>query len=109
MSIVTAISKINEEINNNPGNGMFQAVGEYLIDTITDSSAACILQKDKTLDGACQAMRKEAEKKKTGNYAVLSDAEGFAIVNNYFGISKESHKKPSFSSKPQTIDLMDLI
>ena len=31
-------------------------------------------------------MRKEAQKKKVGNCAVLTDAEGFAIVLKYCGI-----------------------
>ena len=49
---------------------------------------------DKTLSGAIERMRAEASKHKKGNTAVLSDAEGYEIMDKYFGfdaVKKENH------------------
>jgi hypothetical protein len=45
-----------------------------------------ILAADKTILKSLDEMKKAAEKKKVGNMAVLTDAEGFSVVFKYFGI-----------------------
>lgn len=50
------------------------------------SAAEKIIVKEKSIKGSIAEMRKEAEKQKVGNVAVLSDAEGFAAVLKYYGI-----------------------
>jgi hypothetical protein len=82
-----AIEKLNDEIqkNNNP---YVQVVGQFLIGHINanSSSAEKILADNKTIIGSLDEMRKEAEKVKVNNCAVLTDQQGFAIVLEYFGI-----------------------
>jgi hypothetical protein len=82
-----AIEKLIDEIqkNNNP---YVQVIGRFLIDHVNanSSSAEKILANDKTIIGSLDEMRKEAEKVKVNNCAVLTDQQGFAIVLEYFGI-----------------------
>jgi hypothetical protein len=89
-----AIKKINEEIKkeNNP---YVKVIGEYLLEVIRNNEHAAekILDKDKTIMKSLDAMRKEAEKNKIGNMAMISDEEGFAIVLKYFAIKKEENKE----------------
>ena len=74
---------------------------------------------DKTLKGALGAMRREAEKVKKGNCAVISDAEGLRIALAYLygagaakdaaGIGGESAKPPADEWAALDLDaLMDL-
>ncbi len=49
---------------------------------------------DKTLAGAIDKMRTVASKHKVGNAAVLSDEEGYAIMDQYFGFDAAKKKKP---------------
>lgn len=117
--IVNAITKLTEEVNA-ASNPMYQVISEYLVDTMTEDSARKILTEGKTIAGAVSAMQAAAEKKRVGNCGVLSDNEGFRIVEEYFEISTTSsqpentlYQRPASStgkpSQPKTIDLMDLI
>lgn len=89
-----AIKKINDEIEkeNNP---YVKVIGEYLLGVIrnNESAAEKIMDKDKSIMKSLDAMRKEAEKVKVGNMAILSDEEGFKVVLKYFGINKEENKE----------------
>lgn len=80
-----AIAKLRAEISgsNNPA---VKVIGEFLLQHLEQNpdDAGSVLQTDKTIAKSLEAMRKVAEKKKVGNMAVLSDAEGFAIVLNYY-------------------------
>lgn len=83
-----AIAKIKGEMEQNSSNPYIQVVGNFLAGHITENpgDAERILAEDKTISKSLSAMRSEAEKKKVGNCAVLTDAEGFAVVLKYFGI-----------------------
>ncbi|GAB6169674.1 hypothetical protein JCM1393_21340 [Clostridium carnis] len=89
-----AIKKINDEIEkeNNP---YVKIIGEYLLSVIENNEDAAekILEKDKTIMKSLESMRKEAEKNKVGNMAMISDEEGFAIVLKYFEIKKAKKEK----------------
>lgn len=82
------IDRLRIEMEQNKADQYVQEVGQYLLDHLkanprdTEKIAA-----DKTIKGSLAEMRKEAEKKKVGNMAVLTPQEGFSIVLAYFGIT----------------------
>lgn len=43
-----------------------------------------------TITGAIDAMKAEAQKNQSGGCGVLSDKEGYRVVDEYFGFTKES-------------------
>ncbi|WLR54855.1 hypothetical protein LC048_21045 [Mesobacillus subterraneus] len=85
---IKAIEKIQGEMNSNSNNPYIQVVGNFLLHHLDGDQGAAekILAEDKTIAKSLEAMRRAAEKKKVGNMAVLTDAEGFAVVLKYFGI-----------------------
>ena len=96
-----AISKLKSEMNQNADNSYIQVVGEFLLNHLkaNPESAEKIMAPDKTIGKSLDEMRKVAEKKKVGNCAVLTDAEGFAVVLKYFGIEPLGNV-PAASPKP---------
>lgn len=91
--ISEAIKKINDEMEKEK-NPYVKVIGEYLLGVIRNNEGAAesVLDKEKTIMNSLEAMRKEAEKVKVGNMAILSDEEGFSIVLKYFEIKKEENK-----------------
>jgi hypothetical protein len=85
-----ALEKISDEMSQNTNNSYVQAVGDFLTSFLMANPqyAEIVLTAGKTISRSMDAMRTEASKKKSGNCAVLSDAEGFAIVLKYFGIGE---------------------
>ncbi|MCW2277752.1 Cas9 inhibitor AcrIIA9 family protein [Heliophilum fasciatum] len=83
-----AIKKIQSEMQKNSNHPYVQVIGTFLHQYLETNPAAAerIMAADKTIIKSLDAMRKEAEKKKVGSCAVLTDAEGFGIVLSYFGI-----------------------
>ncbi|WP_152658277.1 hypothetical protein [Oceanobacillus sp. CFH 90083] len=81
------MKKLQDEMKkeNNP---YVTLIGNYLLDHLKENPADAkkLEEKDKSIKGSLDAMRKVAEKKKVGNMAMLTDAEGFAVVCDYFGI-----------------------
>lgn len=92
-----AIDKITSEVNSNKGDHI-QVLGEYLIDTLTEDSAAKIMQEDKTLAGAYSEITSKAQKQKTGNSAMIKDVTVYAWLNEYYGIDDISAAKASIRS-----------
>lgn len=84
-----AVEKIRDEMVAKTKDTYIQVVGDMLLHQLTVNPAAAdkIMAKDKTIAGSLDAMRKVAEGKKSGSCAVLTDAEGFAVVLEYFGIN----------------------
>ncbi|KKX56360.1 Cas9 inhibitor AcrIIA9 family protein [Brevibacillus borstelensis] len=93
-----AIAKIKAEIDRNKSNPYIKVVGDFLLGHLeTDPEAAeKIMAADKTIAKSLDAMKAEAKKKQQNGMAMLTDAEGFAIVLKYFGIKG----KPVVSSSP---------
>ena len=87
-----AVSKVRAEMTANKTNQYIQVVGEFLIQHLTarPEDAEKVLNPDKTIAKSLGEMRKEAEKKKVGNCAVLTPSEGFNFVLKYFGIKGKS-------------------
>jgi len=92
-----AIEKIQSEMTKDNTNSYIQAVGEFLLQHLAENpqDAERILTKDKTIEKSLEEMRKVAQKKKSGNCAVLTDQEGFAVVLKYFGIERKAAPTPS--------------
>lgn len=82
-----AIAKLEAEMKKN--DTYTQVIGKFLTEFLKQRPdvADKLLVVDKSIAGSLQAMRIEAEKRKVGNCAVLTDEEGFAIVLGYFGIT----------------------
>lgn len=112
-----AIEKINAEINASNNDPFIKVVGEFLLSHLESNpgDAEKILTADKTIKNSLEAMKKVAEKKKVGNMAVLTDAEGFKVVLEYFGIKGLASAAPVTSSaKPKAdsgfdVNLDDLL
>ncbi|WLR54306.1 hypothetical protein LC048_17930 [Mesobacillus subterraneus] len=97
-----ANAKLKGEMTTNNKNPYIQVVGNFLLQHLESHPAGAgkILAEDRTIAKSIEAMRKAAEKKKIGNMAVLTDAEGFAVVLEYFGIDGQPVKveAPAVSS-----------
>lgn len=85
--MVEAMNLLKKEMEKDKSSYV-QVVGQLLLRFLeaNPSAAVKIIVKDKTIKGSIAEMRKEAEKQKVGNVAVLSDAEGFTAVLRYYGI-----------------------
>lgn len=83
-----AVDKLRAEMTDGNNNPYIQVVGAFLLQQLGASPGAAekVMDQDKTILKSLEAMRKEAEKKKVGNCAVLTDQEGFDIVLKYFEI-----------------------
>lgn len=87
---MTAIEKINAEMQKDPSNRNLEIIGHYLIDRAADPAVAVkLLEEDKTLKGAFNLVTEKARAQKSGNCAVLSEGEVFGEVDKYFGLPKD--------------------
>ena len=86
----TAMDKIRDEMAKSKDKYV-QVVGEYLTDYLLShpEAEAALMEKGKSIKGSLETVRKEAEKVKTGNMAILDDRTVFGIVLNYFGLKSE--------------------
>lgn len=82
-----AMEKLTAEMAQNEMNPYVQVVGQHLIAYLeeTPEHASEILSEGKTILKSLDVMRRYAETKRVGNVTVLTDAEGFAVVLQYFG------------------------
>lgn len=97
-----AIAKLTAEMEANQNNSYIQAVGNFLIQHLQQrpEEAQFFLAEDKTIGKSLDAMRKAAEKQKNGNFAMLTDAEGFEVVLEYFGVKAASVVLPPADQAP---------
>jgi hypothetical protein len=86
--LANAISKIKTEMDQNKNNSYIQVVGGFLLQHLErdPEAAGKIMAEGKTIAKSLDAMRDEASKKKVGNCAMFTPAEGFEIAMKYFGI-----------------------
>lgn len=85
-----AIEKLQTEANKKLSDRTIQNVCEYLIDYVQahPETASKIMTAGKTIAGSINAMRDAARKMVHGSgAAVISDADGYKIIRNYFGIT----------------------
>lgn len=85
---MSAIAKIQSEMDANKANGYVQVVGAFLLHHLESNpnDAGMIMADGKTILKSLDEMKKVAEKKKVGNCGVIDPQEGFAIVLKCFGI-----------------------
>jgi hypothetical protein len=97
-----AIEKIQSEMTKNNTNSYIQVVGGFLLQHLSENpqDAEKINAADKTIGKSLNEMEKAARKKKVGNYAVLTDQEGFEVVLKYFGIEGQPAPMPSATVMP---------
>lgn len=110
-----AKKKLQSEMDSSQNNSYVQVVGQFLLDYLQThpEDSKKILEENKTIAKSLDAMRKEAEKKKVGNCAVLTGQEVFPIILKYFGIdaTPETPTIITTPTQPSTnldIDLEDL-
>ena len=86
----SAMDKIRDEMAKSKNNYV-QVVGEYLTDYLLahPEAEAALMDRGKSIKGSLEAVRKEAEKVKQGNMAILDDRTVFGIVLGYFGLKSE--------------------
>lgn len=101
--ITKAIEKLTAESNRLNSNHS-QAIAEYLIDHITEDSAARIVHDSKSLEGCVRAISSKAKSKAVNNCAMISDQEVYSWVNEYYGIQKPEAKKNGLN-----LNLLDLL
>lgn len=84
-----AKKKLQAEMDASKSNTYLKCVGQFLLQYLDNNPGAAeqIMSKDKTLAKSLEEMKSEAKKKAVSGCAVLTDAEGFAIVLKYFGIT----------------------
>ena len=100
------IEKFDSECEQSPKNSILRVICEHMIDFLHEhDDAAEKIDSGKTLAGAVDAMRKEARKRSSGNCGVLTDAEGFEIVHNYFGVDAEHIHEAASRSTHSYVDL----
>ena len=99
-----ARKKIEAEMAKAAANAPLQHLGRLLLQHLRTNpgAAPAILTKDKTLAGALDKMRSEAQHHKTGNVGVLTDEEGLNIALNYFGVTATA---PATAAPRSTFDV----
>lgn len=87
-----AMEKIKSEMKGNENNPYVQVVGDYLIKHLESfpDNAHLLINPEKSILKSLDEMRKVAASKKTGNFAMLTPQEGFAVVLDYYGIEPTS-------------------
>lgn len=83
-----AVSKLNTEMNGSKDDSNIKVIGDFLIRHLETNpdDAEKIMAADKSIAKSLDVMKAEAKKKQRNGMAMLTDAEGFAIVLKYFGI-----------------------
>jgi hypothetical protein len=84
-----AIAKLRAEMEETKGNPYVQVIGNFLIQHIDANHEAAekIMTEGKSIAKSLEAMQAEAKKKQSGGMAMLTDAEGYAIVLKYYEIN----------------------
>lgn len=100
-----AVSKIKTEIDGSKNNPYIKVVGDFLLRHLEADPGAAekIMAADKTIAKSLDAMKAEAKKKQHNGMAMLTDAEGFAIVLKYYGIKGTVASSP-VAQTPLRID-----
>ena len=100
--------RLEKECEENINDRMKRVICNHVLEKLSDVPEDVLKEiadnDEMTLEGAIDRMRNAAQKKSTGNYGVLSDEEGYAIVDAYFGINCEAAEDSG-----ETVSLFDLI
>lgn len=101
----SAMDKIRDEMAKSKDKYV-EVVGEYLTDYLLAHPEAetALLDKDRSIADSLAAVRKEAEKVRTGNMAILDDRTVFGIVLGYFGLKSEPDVIKKAGDVPKTAE-----
>ena len=86
-----AIQKIEKEKCSGPVAELQQMIMCWI--AVDEKATGLIMTKNKNVKGAYAAMRKEAEKIKSGQSAVIDPPKAMAIVMEYYGMAKDDIQK----------------
>jgi hypothetical protein len=83
-----AVEKIKSEMERDKDDDYIHVIGKFLLQQLEANPkiAEKIVANDKTIAKSIDEMAREARKKAKNNRAMLTDAEGFAIVLRYYGV-----------------------
>lgn len=92
--IYKAIDKIKAEMEQKKDNSYIQAIGDYLLKQveINRDAAEKIVNENKSIETSFKEVEKVARKKAIGGGAVMSDAEVFKIVREYYSFEAVQDK-----------------
>lgn len=99
-SVIDALEKECKKNGNNP---MYETISNYIIEKCEANSQTLekvkkAIDEKKSISGAVSKMREAAKKRAVGGCGVLTDEEGYAIVEGFFGIKGEETKKAEIIS-----------
>ena len=102
-----AIAKLEKEIEGDKGSEYTQYVGKYIVEYLNEhpDRAEKILAEGKTLAGSMKHMEGVARKKKNRGAVVLTDAEGFKAVLEYYGIVEKEPLDTEKSKPKRKVDI----
>ena len=103
------IDKFEKECEKNPDDMMKRVICNHVVEKLQEAPEKHlknIIDSKLSISGAIGRMRDEARKQETGGYAVLSDEQGFAIIDKYFGLGTTADTQ---SPKQKTVSLFDMI
>lgn len=104
------INNFENECEKNPNDMMKRIICNRMVEklqTASDEILKNIIDSKLTISGSIERMKKEASKNKTGGYAVLTDEQGYKIIDEYFGLNTSSDTKVKEAQK--TVSLFDVI
>lgn len=84
-----AMERLRDEMAKQANHGGIAAIGEYFTQQLEmrPGIAGQLLERDKSLSGAYRELEKAARARAKGSgCVVISDREGFAIAEKYYGI-----------------------
>ncbi|WP_297634720.1 Cas9 inhibitor AcrIIA9 family protein [uncultured Clostridium sp.] len=91
-----AIKKIKEEMEKNKRDLFVLQTGNHILLQIETNAVAAkeIVEGKKSIEGALKYLRNEAKKraKTMDTCVIMTDAEGFGIINKYFGFEVIQHE-----------------
>ena len=104
-----ALDKLRDEMAKEAKNPGIQYLGQWLTRELERNAGAAekILAEGKTLKGAFDAIRKYAEKNRTGNFAFVPPEKGIDLAADYYGLGKQETQalgEPAKSSSSFDLD-----
>lgn len=105
-SFEDAHTKLIKEMNGHEKEPTYEKVLDYLMHRAESAMAAVkIINSEKTISGAIEHMTSIARKKKTGSTYVMTDEEGFKIIDEYYGFGAQALAKSNKNQLSKRIDI----
>lgn len=104
------INRMEDECEKNKTNQMMRVICNHVNEKLNnqpDNVLDEILNKKLTISAAIGKMKEEAQKNAVGGCGMLTDEEGFKIIDSYFGLNGSNSQSNAETKK--TVSLFDLI